>query len=122
MNITDFLEARIEEDEREAGSGWSSLGDARWERDNYGRTTLTPSAVLAECAAKRAIIDLWELHRSNRDARRSPSARGAEDERAAQDRLSAEARARVAEDALRALAAVYEDHKDYNRGWSTDAR
>jgi hypothetical protein len=78
---------------------------------------LTPSAVLAECAAKRVIVDLWELHRSNRDARRSPSARAAEDQRAAQDRLRAEARARVAEDAMRALAAVYKDHPDYQEEW-----
>ena len=56
MNITEFLLARIVEDEAEAGSGWSTLGDTRWDRDNYGRTMLTPSAILAECAAKRAII------------------------------------------------------------------
>jgi hypothetical protein len=60
MNITDFLLARIAEDERRASSGWSSLRDTRWESDNYGRNFLTPSAVLAECAAKRGIIDQHE--------------------------------------------------------------
>ena len=58
MNITEFLEARIAEDEARAGSGWARLGDTRWETDNYGRNFLTPSAVLAECKAKRALLDI----------------------------------------------------------------
>ena len=57
MTITEFLEDRISEDEDRAGSGWSSLGKTRWETDNYGRNMLTPAAILAECAAKRAIIE-----------------------------------------------------------------
>jgi hypothetical protein len=60
--ITEFLEARIAEDEARAGSGWARLGDTRWETDNYGRDFLTPSAVLAECAAKRAILDVQHQH------------------------------------------------------------
>lgn len=59
MNITKFLEARIEEDERRAGSGWSSLGIDRWTTDNYGRDSLTPSAVWAECVAKRGILEAY---------------------------------------------------------------
>ncbi|BCW47962.1 DUF6221 family protein [Arthrobacter sp. StoSoilB13] len=58
MTITEFLEARIAEDEEHAGSGWSTLGSTRWETDNYGRNMMTPAAILAECAAKRAIIGL----------------------------------------------------------------
>jgi len=57
MTITEFLEARIAEDEAHAGSGWSTLRDTRWETDNYGRNFLTPSAVLAEFKAKRAILE-----------------------------------------------------------------
>jgi len=62
QTITEFLEARIDEDEARAGSGWVTLRDTRWETDNYGRNVLTPSAVLAECAAKRAILSgsHWE--------------------------------------------------------------
>lgn len=115
--IEDFLQARIEEDEQRASIGWSSLREARWARDDYGRNFMTPSAVLAECAAKRAVVELYEIHRENRDARRSPRARAAEDEKAAQDRRAQEARTRVAEDALRALAAVYKDHPDYRQEW-----
>lgn len=59
MTIAQFLEARIAEDEERAGSGWSSLGDTRWETDTYGRNFLTPSAVLAECKAKRGILDAY---------------------------------------------------------------
>ena len=94
MNITEFLEARITEDEREAGSGWERLGETRWERDNYGRNHLTPTAVLAECAAKRAII-----------ARR-------------EDALDTYAGTLVIEDAIRALAAIYKDHPDYREEWT----
>ena len=54
--ITEFLEDRIDEDQARASSGWARLGDSRWETNNDGQDHLTPSAVLAECAAKRAII------------------------------------------------------------------
>ena len=122
MNITEFLLARIAEDEVIATlRGWHAE-DCGWLPDESGYSYPcncgVPERMAAECAAKRAIVDLWELHRSNRDARRSPSARAAEDERAAQDRLRAEARARVAEDAMRALAAVYKDHPDYQEAWA----
>ena len=58
VTITEFLEARIAEDEARASSGWSRLGDSRWETTNEGQDFLTPSAVLAECAAKRAMVDI----------------------------------------------------------------
>lgn len=57
MTITEFLEARIDEDEARAGSGWARLGDSRWETTNDGQDFLTPSAVLAECAAKRKLVE-----------------------------------------------------------------
>ena len=100
MNITEFLEARIAEDEAEAGSGWSTLGDTRWERDNYGRTTLTPSAILAECAAKRAIIAMYE---------QGDEAKGWDPEAYI---------ASTVFDVMHALAAVYKDHPDYQEAWA----
>lgn len=113
MDITEFLLARIAEDEAEARHlqgemdfGLEACGDR----------------MLAECAAKRRIMELYELHRENRDARRSPLARQAEDERAAQDRRTQEARTRVAEDALRSLASVYADHSDYRQEWAEATR
>jgi len=58
LTITEFLDARIAEDEERATSGWARLGDSRWETTDYGQDFLTPSAVLAECAAKRALLDI----------------------------------------------------------------
>lgn len=99
MNIIEFLEARIAEDEARAGSGWSSLGDTRWTTDNYGRDSLTPSAVLAECAAKRAII-----------AECRPST--LRDLDAGEDDQPAPLWV------ARTLAAVYKDHPDYQQEWA----
>lgn len=101
MTITEFLEARIDDDEARAGSGWSRLGDTRWETDNYGRNFLTPSAVLAECAAKRAIIALCQP------------------EDAKEESWGPEAyMAGSYDDCIRALAAVYASHPDYEQEWA----
>ena len=98
MTITEFLEARIEEDEMRAGSGWARLEDSRWTVDNYGRNFLTPSAVLAECAAKRATLDA--------SASYSPELEHGDNGEWAFDV------------ACRNLAAVYADHPDYQQEWS----
>lgn len=100
MSITDFLLARIAEDE--ARAGWARLGDTRWETDNYGQDFLTPTAVKAECVAKRAIIE---------------SCYGDHEDAMASKNDSTEAASEV----LYALAAVYKDHSDYQQEWSTDA-
>jgi hypothetical protein len=97
VNIAEFLEARIEEDEARAGSGWSTLRDTRWETDNYGRNFLTPSAVLAECKAKRVLIEDWK-------------------------RVTVEHRRAYYVDpplapVVAAFAAVYKDHPDYQQEW-----
>jgi len=113
LTITEFLEARIAEDEEDVAPLV-----ARYENDRGGWAIYYGERVRKECAAKRAVIELYEIHRENRDARRSPRAREAEDERAAQDRRTQEARTRVAEDALRALAAAYKDHPDYREEWA----
>jgi len=60
QTIAEFLEARISEDEARASSGWARLGDSRWETTECGQDFLTPTAVLAECAAKRVIIEVAE--------------------------------------------------------------
>lgn len=101
MNITDFLLARILEDEAHAGSGWARIGDTRWEVDNYGQNFLTPTAVKAECAVKRAIIDT--CRNDHEDAMASNS-----------DVTEA------ASEVLYALAAVYKDHPDYRQEWAID--
>ena len=128
MSIAEFLLARIAEDEAVARERPSSAYvhasgcyyynyslDVNWfcDCDEDGESS---ARILAECAAKRSIVNLYEGHRGNRDARRR--ARDTEDEQAAQDRRTQEARTRVAEDALYALAAVYKDHPDYREEWA----
>ena len=98
MNIVEFLEARIAEDERQASSGWSDLRDTRWETDNYGRDFLTPTAVKAECVAKRAIIESCHDDHEGAMARNNDSTE-------------------VASEVLYALAAVYKGHPDYQQEW-----
>lgn len=98
MNITEFLLARIAEDEAEARGlqgemdfGLESAGDR----------------MLAECAAKRAIIEQYEAY--------GAAAQGV----FGVAYIGARSGQRVTEDALRALAAVYKDHPDYQEEWTT---
>jgi len=99
--ITEFLEARVSEDEARASSGWARLGDSRWETTEYGQDFLTPSAVLAECAAKRAILaGRVRIDRSANDDEWSMGYSDANYE------------------ALQALAAVYASHADYREEWA----
>lgn len=136
-SITEFLLARIAEDEAVArAAAWvpdpdepDDDYDNPWAKDHgefasRGGAKFThilrndPARVLAECAAKRAIVELYERHRENRDARRHPRARAAEDYVAVQDRRKQEARTRVAEDVIFHLAAVYRNHPDYQHEWT----
>jgi len=100
MTITEFLEARIAEDEYEAnvclaqyrrGEGGSSR---RWKRQ------------LAECAAKRAII---EQHK--RYAREAAENVGIAF-------VGARSGQEVTADSLKSLAAIYADHQDYQQEWA----
>lgn len=106
MTLTEFLEARIDEDEARASSGWACLGESRWETTNEGQDFLTPSAVLAECAAKRAII---EQHQTYVKAAAESvgiafiGARGGQE---------------VTGDVLKVFASVYRGHPDYQQEWS----
>lgn len=56
MNIKDFLLARIAEDEEQA----EVCKVMRWvPAKKYGITVTHPTRVLAECAAKRELVDAW---------------------------------------------------------------
>jgi len=117
MTITEFLEARIAEDEKlaEAASvsmhgqrhteSWdyasyvlSSERDATEAQDKF-ITEWWPARVLAECAAKRAIIAVW------------PDLFGA------WTAEQAEAATAVKDHMRRALAAAYADHTDFRQEW-----
>ena len=102
MTLVEFLEARIAEDERKAEAGGYHNGGGVFANDNYGCLLVQPSRVLAECAAKRAIISdhqqvdvpfFWPVCVGCE--RQMPCA------------------------TLRHLAAVYKDHPDYREEWSS---
>ena len=110
--ITEFLEARIAEDEALAEAASVSMHGQRhtesWDYSSYVLgcerdateaqdkfiTEWWPSRVLAECAAKRAIIEMvrpYLVYQSTSDTSR---------------------------EFLQVLAAVYKDHPDYDQGWA----
>ena len=105
MTLTKFLLARIAEDEavaREAGPDWISYQKA----DDYGMddntavhvVTFSPHRVLAECEAKRQIVEMasWKGLKDSLDE-------------VFQHGLGA---------AERFLVAVYADHEDYLPEWN----
>jgi hypothetical protein len=144
MTLTEFLLARVSDDEATAQRlmDWDEAPRDRsipWDNHaadgravGWGFTAVAagltsdvaahiirwdPTRVLAECAAKRRIVESYEIQRANRDARRSPRAIAIEDERATQERRTQEARCRGYEDAALALASVYADHPDFDPAW-----
>jgi len=98
QTITEFLEARIAEDEDHI----RLLAETdRRPVLSLSATVNHPQRLLAECAAKRAIIEDWE----------DPSGPGVWE--------GYDAGSAIATDqAVRALAAVYADHEDYDSGWA----
>lgn len=112
-SIIEFLEARIDEDEERAGSGWSRLGTTRWETNNYGQDHLTPTAVLAECKAKRVIV----AEHATQEVASLDSGTWAQPFIVCK-RCAVGDRQIVAPcPTTKALAAVYKDHPDYQREW-----
>lgn len=97
MTITEFLEARIAEDEAEAEKGgYHNASGGVFARDNYGCLLVQPSRVLAESTAKRAILIRCDRVLSTYN----DGAKGQAD--------------RI----LAALAFVYREHPDYNKEWT----
>jgi len=116
VTITEFLEERIAEDEARANASIANYTPDEW--DNPSRwanhyaadvefwDAHTPYRVLAECAAKRAIIAVHET---------VPTAPGRSDTTCAGCGMAFGERPCPT---LRALAAVYSSHDDYDSGWA----
>jgi hypothetical protein len=111
-SLIEFLEARIAEDESLAAAAikshapdevWESeLGSMNlWPEDIAFWASQTPYRVLAECAAKRAIIEDWE----------DPEDDGVWEGYDYGCALTTDR-------AARALAAAYSDHPDYQQEWA----
>jgi len=96
MNIIEFLEARIAEDEAD-NRDYAKLEDD----DRGGWAIVYSQRVLAECATKRSI--LADRKRIDRSANPDDWSAGYSDGNY---------------DALHALAAVYKDHPDYQQEWA----
>ena len=107
MTITEFLLARIAEDEALASKlarfdkGHYSPGTQIYTGSAWVHSPLTTARVLAECATKRAIIGLAAKVEDAEDAM-------------AREWATAEV---LAPAILHALAAVYADHPDYRQEW-----
>jgi hypothetical protein len=117
---TEFLLARIAEDERAA----RGTAEPFYEREAYSRRfdsfesdhsdgdrefvdRFNPTRVLAECEAKRRIVDLTiAAEQSMERLGDMPTIRALE-----------EGRASLGREMCRALAAVYSDHPDYRQEW-----
>lgn len=122
MSITEFLLARIADDEaiaRDEVAQYESVGqrpprplglisELGWVGVGFmsdPAIAIDTTRVLAECAAKRAIV---ERHDSDAwDFACEAEGRGRPNPDACQD--------------LRALAAIYADHPDYRDEWEADA-
>ncbi|AYN58868.1 hypothetical protein PP634_gp42 [Arthrobacter phage Richie] len=118
-SIIDFLEARIAEDEAQARAALATVAPDEWENpaelgnfypeDIAFWNSQTPRRVLAECAAKRAIMahhtthtytdeepgfsmELWDCMCNRQTMKPCPT--------------------------VAALAAVYKDHPDYQQEWA----
>jgi len=99
QTITEFLEARIAEDERHA----RMLAETdRRPVLSLSATVNHPQRLLAECAAKRAIIDMWEDPADIAPLLSDVDA----------------GHVLATDSATRALAAVYKDHADYRKEWA----
>lgn len=114
--LTEFLLARIAEDEQTArDAGADAMAGARWKAypeaayNELQQASLDRSRrVLAECEAKRRIVELGGEAETLDDQtwfdRGLPSDPGYNDPR-------------CGERILRVLAAVYADHSDYHEEW-----
>lgn len=133
MDITEFLEARIAEDEAVAQEVTSTFAPDAWynttETGNFYPEEIafwdrqTPARVLAECAAKRAIIHGAKAAGDDGyySADYMPTRKSGPFE-AGNRRIypghPSFMQAAIWSLALRHLAAVYKDHPDYQQEWA----
>lgn len=111
--LSEWLLAQIAEDEAVAlhsrgigGSGWApGSGGIYWSDSESGELHIDPARVLAECEAKRRIVELRE--RAAREAADPPE--GAE--------MLTVSRVSALNETLRTLALPYADRPGYREEW-----
>jgi hypothetical protein len=125
MTLTEFLMARISEDEARArdafyeGQRWIPEEEAvvaadrdldailflDRRRDAVHAARWSPARVLAECEAKRRIVETAQRTQASLESRRAP----------ANDAINGHVLAY--RDVVRQLAVIYADHPDYRKEW-----
>ena len=106
MNIVQFLEARIAEEEAAIRDGMFVLGTSDFPEDGIDGKSSLGERMEEECAEKRAIIASWK---------QAAEAEGIEDPADAEGTVAVARRAM-----LTILAGSYREHPDYDPGWSPD--
>ena len=106
MNIVEFLEARIAEEEAAIRDGMFVLGTSDLPEDGSDGKGSLGERMEEECAQKRAIIASWK---------QAAAAEGIEDPADAEGTVAVARRAM-----LTILAGSYREHPDYDPGWSPD--
>ena len=112
MNISEFLLARITEDELAARAVIAECEESPPSVYDMAQVPMlnagAPDRVLAECAAKRRVV---ELHHDpyEGDDDYDPACTGMYDSGSAESSNC---------DTLRALASVYADHPDFDPNWA----
>lgn len=99
MTLVEFLLSRIAEDEDAAGRARSHNGGGAFANDNYGCLLVQPERVLAECAAKRDLIE-WAAGITSLRMMGDPDAPRP-----------------VEMDVLKVMACVWADHPDFDVRW-----
>lgn len=108
VTITDFLLARIAEDETRAMPAWRN-GE------------LAPDRITRECEAKRRIVELHRIAMWTRHVRVIGNPAGYEDRRAESHCVTCDPDGNEQDGpclTLRALASVYADHADFDPSWA----
>ncbi|WP_443196832.1 DUF6221 family protein [Pseudarthrobacter sp. 1C304] len=106
MNIVEFLEARIAEEEAGILDGSFVVGTSELPGDGGEAKGSLGERMQEECAQKRAIIASWQ---------EAADEEGIEDPGEAQGTVAIARRAM-----LTILAGSYRDHPDYDPGWSPE--
>jgi hypothetical protein len=110
MTLSEFLLARIAEDEAE----WTLAGpDDGWHFEHTWQDKAMSARVLAQCAAYRTIV---ELHAPDRDWQKPPCSTCAA--WAEMEPYEAPPWVWWPCPTLRALASVYADHPEFEEGWA----
>lgn len=118
MTLTEFLLARIAEDEAQANRSKADAASGKTLGVPPGWITGVADRVLAECEAKRRIVDAIEDERQRMDIYNRDYDLGLlTTEGDLRSGLASNARWAGLDMAARALASAYADHPDYREEW-----